>query len=75
MPKTLVVGCDGTWNDRTSETNSHWLTGAAIADDRQLVFCDEEVGTAGDFDAKFGGNCGIGLSTNVRQAHGFRRSS
>lgn len=73
MPKTLVVACDGTWNDRTSETNIHWLTKEAVADDDQLVYYDEGVGTAGDFDAKLGGNFGVGLSTNVREAYAFIR--
>jgi len=73
MAKTLVVACDGTWNDRTSETNIHWLSDAAVADDRQLVFYDPGVGTAGDFDAKVGGNFGVGLSANVRQAYSFIR--
>jgi uncharacterized protein (DUF2235 family) len=73
MPKTLVVGCDGTWNDPASETNIHWLTQAAVRDDRQLVFYDAGVGTAGDFDAKVGGNFGVGLSENVREAYAFIR--
>jgi hypothetical protein len=73
MPKTLVVGCDGTWNDRASETNIHWLTHEAVEDERQLVYYDEGVGTAGDFDAKIGGNFGVGLSKNVRQAYKFIR--
>lgn len=75
MPKTLVVGCDGTWNDPASETNIHWLTSEAVRDDRQLVYYDEGVGTAGDFDAKIGGNFGVGLSENVRQAYGFIRDN
>lgn len=75
MPKTLVVACDGTWNDRTSETNIHWLSKEAVEDERQLVYYDRGVGTAGDFDAKIGGNFGVGLSENVREAYTFIRKN
>ncbi|MDS9469802.1 DUF2235 domain-containing protein [Paracoccus sp. MBLB3053] len=71
MPKNLVIGCDGTWNDPEDETNIHWLTSEAVKDARQLVYYDKGVGTAGDLDAKIGGNFGIGLSENVRQAYAF----
>ena len=75
MPKTIVVGCDGTWNDRASETNIHWLTRESVSDEGQLVYYDEGVGTAGDFDEKIGGNFGVGLSANVRQAYAFIRDN
>src|SRR3954470_1224277 len=34
MPKPVVGGCAGTWNDLDSETNINWLTTSPITDPR-----------------------------------------
>ncbi|MGF1477129.1 MAG: DUF2235 domain-containing protein [Geminicoccaceae bacterium] len=70
MTKRLVVLCDGTWNTPESETNIHWLNQFARRDSDQIVYYDVGVGTDWYSD-KIGGNFGVGLSRNVRQAYRF----
>lgn len=76
--KTLIVCCDGTWNqpDRGGGPTNVTKIARAICPENdqgevQIVYYDEGVGTGNWFDRLVGGAMGIGLARNVQQAYRF----
>ena len=78
MPKSLIICCDGTWNDPDQGGGPTNVTKMARAilprnnkGEPQLVYYDEGVGTGNSVDKWLGGSLGIGLGANVQQAYRF----
>lgn len=82
MSKSLVVCCDGTWDEPaerhagcTTCTNVYKLWSALADADRlgapQRTFYHEGVGTGGRLDRVFGGAFGAGLAHNVCDCYRF----
>ena len=70
--KTLIVCCDGTWNQpdqRGGPTNVTQLANAICPENDngevQIVYYDEGVGTGNWWDRLVGGSMGIGLSSRL----------
>lgn len=76
--KTLIICCDGTWNqpDRGGGPTNVTKLARAICPQNdqgevQIVYYDEGVGTGNWWDRLVGGAMGIGLARNVQQAYRF----
>ena len=86
MAKTLVICCDGTWNEPESidgkrgQSTNVLKTVRAVRPQatrpdgtvcEQVVYYDRGVGTANWWDRIVGGTFGVGLSGNVIEAYNF----
>ncbi len=76
--KTLIICCDGTWNQPDQGGGPTNVTKIARAicpqndeGEVQIVYYDEGVGTGNWFDRLVGGAMGIGLARNVQRAYRF----
>ena len=76
--KTLIICCDGTWNQPDQKGGATNVTKIARAispendqGEVQIVYYDEGVGTGNWWDRWLGGMMGIGLARNVQQAYRF----
>ncbi|KAF2492930.1 hypothetical protein BU16DRAFT_529186 [Lophium mytilinum] len=83
LKRRLIVLCDDTWQDSTSDSStaaptnvtrfaralSQWAP-AAFGDIQQIVYYQKGVGSS-PLDRLLGGAAGIGISANVRAAYGF----
>lgn len=80
MPKSLIVCCDGTWNQPETESQQCYPTNVLrlvralkprTSNGDQVAYYDMGVGTGGWWDRWVGGAMGVGLSGNLMEAYRF----